>query len=165
MPALLYINRMAPLIVQLFAWLLLRTAGWLGIASLNSWRDSGRMSMAVLLLFTGVMHFAPMKEDMRAMIPPPLPQELWIIYATGLLEIAGAIALLIRKLRRTAGIALILFLLAVLPANIYAALHDVPLRGNPPTPLAVRIPLQFFWIGVLWWTSVTASRPNASHHT
>jgi len=153
---------MAPLIVQLVAWLVLRAIGWLGPAGLNSWRDSGRVSMAVLFLFTGVMHFSPMKEDMRAMIPPPLPQELWVVYLSGLLEIAGAIGLLTPGLRRIAGIALILFLLAVLPANIYAALHDVPLRGQPPTPLGFRVLLQFFWVGVLWWTTVMPAKRFAA---
>jgi uncharacterized membrane protein len=153
---------MAPLIVQLAVWLLPGVAGRLGARGLHSWRDSGRISMAALFAFTGVMHFAPMKEDMRAMIPPPLPQELWIIYLTGILEIAGAIGLLTPRFRRPAGIALILFLIAVLPANIYAALHDVPLRGNPPTPLGIRIPLQLFWIGVLAWTSVLPTKQTVA---
>ena len=36
-----------------------------------------------------------MKFDYAAMIPPPLPDDLWVIYTTGVLELAGAAGLLI----------------------------------------------------------------------
>jgi uncharacterized membrane protein len=100
------------------------------------------------------------------MIPPPLPREMWVVYLTGVLEIAGAIGLLIPRLHRAAGISLILFLIAVLPANIYATVSEVHLRREPATPLIYRIPMQLFWIGMLWWTSVRRcrSRDGQSGH-
>jgi uncharacterized membrane protein len=73
---------------------------------------------------------------------------------TGICEILGAIGLLVPRTRRYAAIALIVFLLAVLPANIHAALSGVTLRGAPPTPLVPRIALQALFIGLLWWSGV-----------
>jgi uncharacterized membrane protein len=44
-------------------------------------------------------------------------------------------------------------LVAMFPGNVYAALNDVPFRGEPPTPLWLRTPVQLFFIGMVLWTS------------
>jgi uncharacterized membrane protein len=46
------------------------------------------------------------------------------------------------------------YLLAVFPANVYAALNEVQIRGEAPTPLWVRGPMQLLYVGMLWWTSI-----------
>jgi uncharacterized membrane protein len=61
--------------------------------------------------------------------------------------------LLVPGLQRAAGLALIVFLVAVLPANIHAARAKVPLRGRPPTPLWLRVPMQILFIGLAWWST------------
>jgi uncharacterized membrane protein len=40
-------------------------------------------------------------------------------------------------------------LLGLFPANVYAAMADVRLGGDPVTPLWIRTPLQLFWIALL----------------
>jgi uncharacterized membrane protein len=107
-----------------------------------------------MFLFTGASHFTSMKYDFAAMIPAPLPNDLWVIYLTGVLEIAGAIGLLIPRTRKLAGICLVLLLVALFPANVYAALNEIPLRGEAPTPLWIRGPIQLLFIGMVWWTSI-----------
>jgi uncharacterized membrane protein len=139
---------MAPLIVQVIATLIARIV--------VPWRDAARMGMAALFFFTAVSHFAPLKTELAAMIPPPLTGALWVVYLTGVLELAGAIGLLLPRFRRAAAICLVLLLVALLPANIYAALHDVTLRGRPASALWWRIPLQFFWMVTLWWSAIAA---------
>jgi hypothetical protein len=49
--------------------------------------------------------------------------------------------------------ALILFFVAVLPANIHAARAGITLRGRPPTPLWLRVPMQFLFIALAWWST------------
>jgi len=49
---------------------------------------------------------------------------------------------------------LVLLLAAVFPANVNAALNEIPLRGEPPTPLRLRAPMQLLFIGMVWWTSI-----------
>ena len=46
------------------------------------------------------------------------------------------------------------YLAAVFPANVYAALNEVPLRGEAPAPLWVRTLMQLLYIGMVWWTSI-----------
>jgi uncharacterized membrane protein len=149
---------MAPLFILVISFLLLRGVGFLGVRRLSSWREAGLIAVVIMFLFTGTTHFTGMKYDYAAMLPGPLSDNLGIIYLTGALQIAGAVGLLISRTRRFAGICLVLLLLAMFPGNVYAALNEVPFRGEPPTPLWLRTPIQVFFIGMVWWTSVRKPR-------
>lgn len=68
---------------------------------------------------------------------------------TGVLEILGAIGLLLPFTFRLAALCLIVLLLAMLPANINAAQKQIRLRGRAPTPLGLRTAFQVVFIAVL----------------
>jgi uncharacterized membrane protein len=110
----------------------------------------GRISLALLFLFTGLGHFAN-PEPMAAMLPAWVPARVPIIYLTGLLEWAGAIGLLLPRYSRVAGACLLTFLVAVFPANVFAALNHVEMGGHElgPVYLLVRAPFQLV---LMWWT-------------
>jgi len=142
--------------VQVIATVLART--------FTGWRDAARIGLAVMFAFTASTHFSGLKHDFAAMIPPPLTGALWVIYVTGVLELAGAVGLLIPRWRRRAAICLALLLVALFPANAYAAMSGVTFNGAPASALWWRGPLQVFWLGVLWWSARTPTRvhfPNA----
>jgi len=88
-----------------------------------------RILLAALFLGMGIAHFLPKPaRGMAAMIPPRMrrggilsPKNL--VRFTGVCEILGGIGLLIPQTRVAAAVALIVFLIAVFPANIYAAQH------------------------------------------
>lgn len=88
-----------------------------------------RIALASAFIAMGVSHFAAAPARiMRAIIPPVLRQK-WmpspgaLVTITGLCEIAGGLGLLWEPTRFIAGVALIVFLIAVFPANAYAAEH------------------------------------------
>ena len=145
---------MAPFLILVIVSVLLRGIGWLGIGRFSSWQASARFALVVMFLFTGATHFSNMKYDYAAMVPAQLPDGLWTIYLTGALEIAGAVGLLVPRFRRTAGICLVLLLVALFPANVNAALQDIPFRGESPTSLWLRAPTQLVFVAAVWWTSV-----------
>jgi uncharacterized membrane protein len=145
---------MAPLFVLVISFLLLRGLGLLGVRRFSSWREAGLIAVVILFVFTGATHFTAMKHDYAAMLPGTLSDNLGLIYLTGALQIAGAVGLLISRTRRLAGICLVLLLVAMFPGNVYAALNEVPFRGEPPTPLWLRAPIQLLFIGMVLWTSV-----------
>jgi uncharacterized membrane protein len=148
---------MAPLIVLVVVTLFARLAGQLGASPLRNWSAATRVGLAVMFCFTAAAHFNSMRPDLVRMVPPAIPNPELMVTFTGICEILGAIGLLVPRTRRVAGSALILFLIAVLPANIHAALSDVTLRGAPATPLVPRILLQLLFIVLVWWSAVRVS--------
>jgi uncharacterized membrane protein len=125
-------------------------------------RQRGRISLAMLFLFTGLGHFVN-PEPMAAMLPPWVPARVPIIYVTGVLEWAGAVGLLLPRQSRIAGACLLAFLIAVFPANVFAALNYVEIGGHEAGPayLFVRLPFQ---LALMWWTYHFAVRvPDVQH--
>ncbi len=142
---------MIPLAVLIVALLLFGGLGALGVWLFLSWQACALWALAVMLLFTASAHFTSTKEDLIKMVPSQLPFPRQLVFVTGLLEILGAIGLLIPQVRPAAGICLALLFVALLPANIHAALNQVPLRGRPATPLWLRVPMQLLLIGLALW--------------
>ena len=83
------IVQMNVLILLSVSFILLRGVGWLGVERLSSWRSAGLGALAIMFVVTGASHFTGMKYDLAAMMPEPLPDDLWIIYLSGVFEIAG----------------------------------------------------------------------------
>lgn len=150
---------MAPLIVLIVTTLLARLAGHFGVRALRTWTAATRAGLSVMFCFTAVAHFNSMRADLIRMVPPAVPHPEFMVTLTGGCEILGAIGLLLPSTRRLAAVALIVFLVAVLPANIHAANAGVLLRGAPATPLVPRIALQVLFIVLVWWTGVRRSPP------
>ncbi len=149
---------MSVLIVLVAVTLLSRAVGALGFSRLNSWPAAVRVGLAAMLLLTASSHFTYMRHDFANMIPKVVPYPMFFVYFTGVCEFLGAIGLLIPRLRLAAGIALIIFFILVLPANIHAANAGLTLRGEPATPLTLRVPMQLLFIGLTFWSAVIARR-------
>ena len=145
---------MAPLIVLVIVASVARLSGQLGIGALRGWPAAIRVGLAVMFCFTTVAHFNNMRADLIRMVPPWIPWPEFMVTFTGICEILGAIGLLIPRTRRVAAVALILFLIAVLPANIHAAVAGVTLRGEAVTPLVPRVVLQMVFIALVWWSGI-----------
>jgi uncharacterized membrane protein len=144
---------MAPLVVMIVGWLGFRLLGALNILSAgNSWSGALRYALAAMFMFTAMSHFAPRtRPDLVRMVPPVFPKPALLVTITGILEFLGAIGLLLPPFTGVAALALALLLMAMFPANIYAAHHGVAIVGREATPLAIRFPLQLFWIAALLW--------------
>jgi uncharacterized membrane protein len=120
---------------------------------------SGRIAMAVMLVFTAIGHFA-FTKGMTMMLPDFIPFKTEVIYLTGIIEIIAAVGLLIPNFRVWTGWALILFFILLLPGNIKAAIDHIDYQkgtfdGNGPNYLWFRIPLQILFIV---WTYFSAIR-------
>lgn len=100
-----------------------------------------RIALAAAFVGMGVSHFRPgPRRVMAKMIPPGLRGRSpatadRLVLLTGVCEIAGGVGLLIPLVAPLAATALIVFLVAVFPANAYAA-------ENPETFKSLAIP---FW--------------------
>jgi uncharacterized membrane protein len=153
----------APLIVMLVAWLLVRAIGFSGIwDQANSWAGALRFAFAAMFTFTAISHFhSRTRPDLVRMVPAGLPAPGLLVTITGILELLGAIGLLMPRIATVAAYALSALLVAMFPANVRAARAGVVVVGRRATPLIWRLPLQLFWIAALLWVA----RASASAST
>ena len=148
---------MLPFYVMVAGILAARGLGALGWAPLDDWKIATRCGLSLMFFFTAAAHFAPRtRGDLIRMVPPSLPRPDLLVTATGIAELAGAVGLL-TSLSPLAASGLMLLLVAMFPANIYAARIDHRIGGQRHTPMVVRAPLQLLWIGLLWWSAAGAA--------
>jgi uncharacterized membrane protein len=119
-----------------------------------SWRVAAAHGLAVMLVVTASAHFVPSglgfmpgHDDLVAMVPPFVPFPSAVVSATGVLELLGALGLVLERTRVAAGWCLAALFACLLPANVHAA--DVPLW--------FRIPEQLVYFAV----AVAAARSRA----
>ena len=129
---------------------------------------SARTAISVMLCFTAIGHFA-FTKGMSMMIPQFIPFKTSLVYLTGFFEILLAIGLLIPKMKVISGWTLIILMLLMLPANIYASIHNIDYQkgtfdGNDLSYLWFRIPLQFLFIAWTYFSSIRIfSRKKANN--
>lgn len=123
-----------------------------GLRPRDTLRTLLRWLAALLFVGVGISHFTH-ADLFVGIMPPWLPWHLELVWISGFFEIAGGIGLLVPRTRRAASWGLIALLIAVFPANIHMALHQVPLGDMQPNPVALwgRLPLQAVFIAWVWW--------------
>src|SRR5262245_19242080 len=102
-----------------------------------------RWLLSAAVLTTGITHFAE-PEPFVSIMPAVLPAKLLLVYVSGACEIAGAIGLQIPRLRRAAAWGLFALFIAVFPANVNQAVHNLPVDGQQISPILLwgRLPIQ-----------------------
>ncbi|MBR1088143.1 DoxX family protein [Bradyrhizobium manausense] len=112
-------------------------------------RAAMRIVLAAFYLAAGVAHLW-VPDKLLAITPSWVPFATQVILITGVCEIAGAIALVTKPMRRWAGVALALYALCVWPANIRHAIEGIDLPPIPSSWLyhGPRLALQPV---IIWW--------------
>jgi uncharacterized membrane protein len=129
---------MAPLITLLVGSIVARIAGWAGVDYVDNWIKAVAVGLAAMFALTGVAHFVPpLRVALIAIVPPGLPAPGLLVTLTGVLEFLGVVGLLVPALRVAAAVCLLLLMVAMFPANIYAA--RMP---NPPKSMTTQLPLR-----------------------
>ncbi len=117
---------------------------------------SGNFGMAVFLFFTGAAHFRYQK-GIAMMIPDFIPAKIFLVYITGLIEIAAGIGLLIPSVRELTAILLIVFFVLVFIANINSSGKRVNLFKADYTGPGMnylyreRLPMQLILVAWTWY--------------
>lgn len=137
---------MAPLIALVAGTAAARLAGLLGVDSLDGSHPAVRVGLALMFLLTASAHFLSRRADLIAMVPPRLPRADLLVTLTGVLELLGALGLLLPATARPAAAGLALLMLAMFPANVSAARRGLTLAGRPVTPVGVRTALQIVFV-------------------
>lgn len=129
-----------------------------GVTKSYDYALAGRIALSVMLIFTAIGHFV-YTQGMSMMIPKFIPLKIELIYLTGIFEILMAIGLLTNHYKVITGWVLIVFLILMLPANIYAAINKVDYQnatfeGNGLVYLWFRVPLQFLFICWAYFSAI-----------
>lgn len=124
-----------------------------------------RTALLFLLAFgmvaVGVLHFVDPEPFVRIM-PAWLPAHTALVYISGAFEILGGLGLLVPATRRFASLGLVALFIAVFPANINMAIHEIQIDPANPMPvwaMWARLPVQGVLIAWAWW--VGRPRPDA----
>ncbi len=111
-------------------------------------RSLARIVLALAYLAAGVLHLiAP--APFLTITPGWVPAPEQVIRLTGAAEIAGAIGLMIPRLRRAAGIGLALYAVCVFPANIKHAVDN--LSTGAGLGVAYHLPRLSLQPVIVWW--------------
>jgi uncharacterized membrane protein len=148
---------MEPLIGLVLGTLVARLVGALGVYGLTSWRRAVACGLALMFTMTGMAHSVGLRDDLVAMVPPALPNPELLVTITGVMELAGAAALLVPRTAGPAAAALTGLLVSIFPANVYAATNDLA-EGAQSMPLLPRTLMQVVFLAatmVVAWPWVT----------
>lgn len=100
----------------------------------------------LLFLAAGIGHFA-LEPFFTGAMPEWVPFRKAIVYVSGVMEIALAIGLFMKRTRVVTGFLIAVFLVLVFPVNIYMA-WTAENYDLPAAALWIRLPLQFV---LIWW--------------
>jgi uncharacterized membrane protein len=119
-----------------------------------------RTLLAMFMTVAGILHFTNPEFFVR-IVPSIFPDPLLITWISGACELLLGPALIFRRTRYVAGLALMLFYVAVFPANLNMALHPAETGGGdlPAWALWLRLPLQGVLIALAWWVSRPDQEP------
>jgi uncharacterized membrane protein len=112
-------------------------------------RGAMRWILAAFYAAAGIAHLW-VPEKLLAITPSWVPFASQLIFATGLCELAGAVALVTKPLRKLAGFALAAYAICVWPANFKHAIDgiDLPYIANSWLYHGPRL---LFQPVLVWW--------------
>jgi uncharacterized membrane protein len=120
-----------------------------------------RVLVALPLLVSAILlHFLHASLT-ASIIPPAFPARTWLVIVTGLLEIAAAIGLFVPRARRPAAFWISIMMIAIFPANIYAAgktIDGFQLPGVVP-----RTAMQIVYIALVLLAGYGLPKPVRRH--
>lgn len=110
--------------------------------------------LGIAFVLAGINHFVSPNFYLK-MMPPVLPAHLFLIFLSGVFEVALGVLLLIPRFTPLAAWGLIALLIAVFPANIYMATNAELFPEYSLTALYLRLPLQIVLIAWAFWFTRT----------
>ncbi len=136
---------MVPFTVLVLLFVLLGGLGRFGFVSFGWW-TSLRFALAGMFLLTSSAHWGRRRQDLVRMVPPFFAHPGLIVSVSGVLEILGAAGLMVPSTARYAAAGLCLMLLAMFPANVYAARRHLSIGGKRVMQLVPRTILQIVFV-------------------
>lgn len=119
-------------------------------------RTVGRVLLGAGLVFAGLSHLFWARDEFRAQVPDWLPLDVgFVIVASGLVEIALGVALVVLVRRRVpVGWVVAAFFVAVFPGNVNQLVNHVDAFGlDTDRARWIRLPFQPLLIALALWST------------
>jgi uncharacterized membrane protein/plastocyanin len=125
--------------------------------------DSARIGFGLAFAIASLTHLLTPTPFVQH-IPTWVPGRLELVYATGVLEMLGGTALVFwPRYKREIAVLLTLYLMAVFPGNIYVAIANIDVQGQPEGIYPwIRLPFQALFIWWVLWSSDVLRRDAVS---
>jgi uncharacterized membrane protein len=107
------------------------------------------ISMAILMIVAGVMHFMRSRAYLR-IVPEYFPLRIFIVQLSGLVELAAGICLLFPAVRHVAALVICVLMTGFLPLHVWDVFRERPAMGNRRKAW-IRLFLQFPLIAWAWY--------------
>ena len=120
-------------------------------------RLAGRMFVFLWFLIGGVAHFVATETEVR-LVPPYIPWPHAAVWVSGVLELLGAVGLLLATTRRLAGMGLFALTILVTPVHVYM-LQRPELFAVPYWLLVLRLPVQGALLALIAWSTFPRTAP------
>jgi uncharacterized membrane protein len=116
------------------------------------WANVFKLYLSLLFGYIGLLGHLVHPQSVVELIPPFFPLRTLLSYASGVVELAFAVLLWTRFARIT-GWVIIVYLVLVLPFNIYGWTipGNTPSYVNAPYYLWLRVPMQAVFIAFAWF--------------
>jgi uncharacterized membrane protein len=148
---------MIPLFVLVAGFVLFLLLGHTGVHYFQESQHALRAALGIMFCLTASAHWGKRRPDLIAMVPPSFPRVPLLVTLTGIAEIAGAIALQIPSFALFAAMGLFLMLLAIFPANVFAARNRLSIGGRSVPALLPRTLIQLIFLAALWFAAFPRS--------
>ena len=101
----------------------------------------------VPFILVGIEHFRDPQKFVD-IVPKYMPFALFLVYLTGVIEVVGGLGIIYPETREITGRLMVLFLIAIYPANFNMWINDIPYNGTRLTTQGhlVRLSVQFLLI-------------------
>jgi uncharacterized membrane protein len=146
---------MIPLYALSGSFLFFLALGNFGVPFFHSWQPALRAALGVMFLLTASAHWGKRRADLVAMVPPLIRSPGLLVTLTGVVELAGAVALQFPTVGRYAASILFLMLVAIFPANVYAARQRLTISGRPVPSLLPRSLIQVVFLIALGFAALS----------
>ena len=144
----------AILILTVAAWFILARRG---LSPFGRMQWVLRVIVALPLLVSGIVHFTR-TAMIATIIPPFFPHRTHLVLVSGVLELAGAVGLLLPAFTRLASACLAVLMIVIFPANVYAAGRNV--GGLHMPSVSMRLAMQIIYIVLLLMAGWGLPRPK-----
>jgi uncharacterized membrane protein len=136
------------------------TWGRRGLFSFGRMQWILRVVAALPLLASGLTHFT--RTALFATIIPPLfPNRPQLVLLSGAMELSGAVGMLLPAFTRTASACLAVLMIAIFPANVYAANQVVGGLHMPGVPVRTAMQVIYIWLLLMAGWGIPARAPKA----